>query len=606
MLPFVNECGEWMRFSAAILKTREAFEIRIVLQRNSLAHAFLAFFSQQTVETLMPIDENISTTCEGSECKLILQQQETVFIQLQFESEFFSNVFNTQVTLCSHISCHMKFPFRNEFVRFILPRSQSLEKLKLTPKIIPYLPISDDKSAQKSWIIRSNTINLPYYTKFESFKAFLLTWNVEEKKPDRNTQKQLQFIFDKQVDLIVIVLQEIDFSAKAVLFGGSELTSEWNQMFQHAAKECDYEPIAGAALGGVYLILLKNLHSKFRISAKIIDTMRLGVSGIAANKSAILSIITVEQVNIALTGAHLSAQTENAELRCEQISHILERYINQYWDFMILLGDLNFRVEMTYQEVLELIKNKEIHKIQAHDQLNRYLQDHPIVSQFTEFPFSFNPTFRFDDDSSNYDSSPKHRTPSWTDRILIRTNQKRLAIGPRETLVFETDALYELINNKIEVKVGDFESAMNFPSSPLCESYRSYDIQISDHRPVGGEFLFHIPVIDEKRKKAYLDVQTSKLDEIAQLSVPVLIATPNKFDLNEEFEFTLKNGSLTIANWEIECVPPGVTFSPKKGVLMPQEAIQIVVRCKSHVEANHISMVSMEIGSPVVIEYHVI
>lgn len=43
------------------------------------------------------------------------------------------------------------------------------------------------------------------------------------------------------------------------------------------------------------------------------------------------------------------------------------------------------------------------------------------VSALREAPICFKPTYKFDIGSHNYDTSPKQRTPGWTDRVLVTT-----------------------------------------------------------------------------------------------------------------------------------------------------------------------------------------
>lgn len=45
----------------------------------------------------------------------------------------------------------------------------------------------------------------------------------------------------------------------------------------------------------------------------------------------------------------------------------------------------------------------------------------PLTAQFKEGPLNFKPTFKYDDDCDVYDTSKKLRVPSWTDRILFKS-----------------------------------------------------------------------------------------------------------------------------------------------------------------------------------------
>jgi len=61
-----------------------------------------------------------------------------------------------------------------------------------------------------------------------------------------------------------------------------------------------------------------------------------------------------------------------------------------------------------------------IESLHKKDQL-RWSQEQGLSFQaMTEAPLRFKPTYKFDENSDVYDSGPKQRVPSWTDRILFR------------------------------------------------------------------------------------------------------------------------------------------------------------------------------------------
>lgn len=46
-----------------------------------------------------------------------------------------------------------------------------------------------------------------------------------------------------------------------------------------------------------------------------------------------------------------------------------------------------------------------------------------VFENFVEAPLNFKPTYKFDRGTDIYDSGPKRRIPSWTDRILYKPSE---------------------------------------------------------------------------------------------------------------------------------------------------------------------------------------
>jgi len=89
--------------------------------------------------------------------------------------------------------------------------------------------------------------------------------------------------------------------------------------------------------------------------------------------------------------------------------------------------------------------------LRFNDQLSVEMARGRVFPHFREGPLHFRPTYKFDKRSTVYDSSPKQRIPSWTDRVLFRSNGKAA-----------------------DIEVLSYRSHMSFQSS--------------DHRPVGAVF----------------------------------------------------------------------------------------------------------------------
>jgi Phosphatidylinositol 5-phosphate phosphatase len=94
---------------------------------------------------------------------------------------------------------------------------------------------------------------------------------------------------------------------------------------------------------------------------------------------------------------------------------VTDRFDRVFW-----FGDFNFRVKKPRENVDRIMKkysrNQDIviRDLLQHDQLNEIFQKGKIFHGFTESPINFMPTYKFDVNTDNYDTSSKQRVPSWT------------------------------------------------------------------------------------------------------------------------------------------------------------------------------------------------
>lgn len=145
--------------------------------------------------------------------------------------------------------------------------------------------------------------------------------------------------------------------------------------------------------------------------------------------------------------SHLPAHEQNNKYRKEQYEKIISsldlprnlrplkpRYISDdvtaRYDICFWFGDLNFRVERSYDEAISLldqIKNSpepnSFGSLLETDQLTRGLEDGSVFTGFSEVGYvTFPPTFKHILHQDDYDVEFQ-RVPSYTDRILVRTKR---------------------------------------------------------------------------------------------------------------------------------------------------------------------------------------
>ena len=78
---------------------------------------------------------------------------------------------------------------------------------------------------------------------------------------------------------------------------------------------------------------------------------------------------------------------------------------------------------------------------------------------YSEGPITFAPTYKYNVQTDEYDTSEKRRAPAWCDRVLYR------GLG--------------------KVK---------------CDEYRRWEVRVSDHRPVSARLRARIKSVDPQRR----------------------------------------------------------------------------------------------------------
>lgn len=140
---------------------------------------------------------------------------------------------------------------------------------------------------------------------------------------------------------------------------------------------------------------------------------------------------------------------------------------------------MNYRIDHRRDAIIAAIRAGDLGSLLAHDQLLREIKLNRgcRLRGFSEGLLTFNPTYKYDPRSDEYDSSPKHRAPAWCDRVLWRS---RVANRVRQL------------------------------------HYQRYEANVSDHRPISAAFAVTVKSFDfEAREgwKAVLEAQWLEQEE---------------------------------------------------------------------------------------------
>lgn len=188
-------------------------------------------------------------------------------------------------------------------------------------------------------------------------------------------------------------------------------------------------------------------------------------------------------------------------------------------------------------------------------QLHRVLT-YGVLKGFQEAEIDWPPTYKFDKQSIEYDTSDKQRTPSYTDRILWMS---ALPLHPR--------------------------------------SYRAhFEFGQSDHKPLSALFEVSVEKTDLDRKRKAQQSILEELDKAeneqrphAVCSNSILEYPPLELDQTVTRDTTLANTGLVPVSWTCTSnnLPPWIHVEPRQGFLEPGDAASI--RVTAHVQLEHAS-----------------
>lgn len=314
----------------------------------------------------------------------------------------------------------------------------------------------------------------------------VVTWNVASAAPPLDLDDLLQLNNQSlNQDMYVIGLQEMNCGIVSLL-SDTAFEDLWSSFFMDVLSPLSFVKVSYIRMQGLLLLVFaKYQHLPFIqiLSTKSTPT---GLFGFWGNKGGVNICLKLYGYYVSIINCHLPPHMANNDQRLEHFDRILEMQnfeghnIPNILDHDLILwfGDMNFRIEdLGLHYVQESIENRSYTDLWQKDQLSTAKRCDPLLREFQEGPLLFPPTYKFDKNSNNYDTSEKKRKPAWTDRILWRLKRQPSA--------------------------GSHTPRLPDPHFYLSlKSYISHMMYtISDHKPVTGTFdlelkpLVSVPLI---------------------------------------------------------------------------------------------------------------
>ncbi|NWZ30266.1 SHIP2 phosphatase, partial [Asarcornis scutulata] len=217
---------------------------------------------------------------------------------------------------------------------------------------------------------------------------------------------------------------------------------EWVDFLRAVLKdftEIEYRPVAMQSLWNIKVVVLVKPEHENRISHVSTSSVKTGIANTLGNKGAVGVSFMFNGTSFGFVNCHLTSGNEKTARRNQNYLDILRllslgdkqlssfdislRFTHLFW-----FGDLNYRLDMDIQEILNYISRKEFEPLLKVDQLNLEKEKHKVFLRFAEEEITFPPTYRYERGSRDtyvwHKQKPtgvRTNVPSWCDRILWKS-----------------------------------------------------------------------------------------------------------------------------------------------------------------------------------------
>ncbi|THG97556.1 hypothetical protein EW026_g4466 [Hermanssonia centrifuga] len=362
------------------------------------------------------------------------------------------------------------------------------------------------------WIDKELLKRETEFSAFRDLNVLIVSWNLDSAKPDalKGTAENVKFLQEvlssvDSPDIIAFGLQELidlesrKMAAKTVLLGGKGKNPDgaisqrvttsykkWYDQLVHAVRlampaDTPYTVISTESLVGLFSCIFVKDTQRISLKQVAITTIKRGMGGRYGNKGGIVARFVIDDSSICFINCHLAAGQSHVRQRNADVAAMLEdkelfpesgsiqeplAYVNGGDGSMVLdheivflNGDMNYRIDLRRDAVVADVKAGNYAHLLSQDQLMKEMRNNRgfRLRTFMEGPLIFPPTYKYDRQSDEYDSSEKRRVPAWCDRILWRSRE---------------------------------------PSRVQQLHYRRYEVNVSDHRPISAGFRMTIKSVD--------------------------------------------------------------------------------------------------------------
>ena len=262
----------------------------------------------------------------------------------------------------------------------------------------------------------------------------------------------------------------------------------------------EYVRLATETLGGIHLIIfIKNIHKNYILNFYK-EYVKTGFYGMIGNKGGIGIGFKLYNISFFFINCHLSYGFNNSLLRNYDFDYIKKNIHSDLdkYDIIIWMGDFNYRVNKTMEEIEEIYRYKNEMSLLEYDQMNYEIKQYNLKAfGYKEGKINFLPTYKYSDDYKNeIICDMEDHIPSWTDRIIYKINENKFKLienVENEKCTDEKPILEEVKeDNNIDIDNYNINNEnkkdKNEGTFKLIKYNSMQNILFSDHKPVFAYF----------------------------------------------------------------------------------------------------------------------
>jgi hypothetical protein len=225
-------------------------------------------------------------------------------------------------------------------------------------------------------------------------------------------------------------LDKVDIIAIGVQECGLFKIKDWMKHLNKLLNYYNYKDIAVTNMFQMFLLVFVKKELYCLVDDISYETKAMGFAKILGNKGGMVISFTLAGYRFSIVNCHLAPKPHKVLERNKHAKNLVKSIkvgnktceFDTESDYVFWMGDMNYRVDYIYKEVLEEISKNNLQLLLTKDQLIRQKQQNQIFTNFQEAEINFWPTYRRVKGTDEY-SNKKNQSPSWCDRVLVKSDR---------------------------------------------------------------------------------------------------------------------------------------------------------------------------------------